>query len=58
MKGLSRESLIKILEMKNYEFYLESDIEAILKVFGDDYYLNRDSGKFELTKKNNKFNVI
>lgn len=57
MKGLSKEVLIKILEVKNYDFYLESDIEAIFKVFGDDYFLNRDNGKMELCKKNNILNT-
>ena len=57
MKGLSKEALIKILEVKNYDFYLESDIEAIFKVFGDDYFLNRDNGKMELCKKNNILNT-
>ena len=58
MKGLSKESLIKIIEMKNYDFYLENDLEAIFKVFGDDYYINRDSGKWELCKKNSNFNAL
>ena len=53
MKGLSKETLIKIIEMKNFNFYLESDLEAILKVFGDDYYINRETGKWELCKENN-----
>ena len=57
MNGLSKEALIKILEVKNYDFYLESDIEAIFKVFGDDYYISRDTGKWELTKKNDKFHI-
>lgn len=50
MKGLSKEALIKILELKDYNFYLEQDIEAIFKVFGDDYYINRDTGEWELVK--------
>ncbi len=58
MKGLSKEALIKIIEMKNFDFYLENDLETIFKVFGDDYYISRDTGKWELCKKNDNFNVL
>lgn len=52
MKGLDKELLIKLLEVKNYDYYLEEDIEAIFKVFGDDYYINRDTGEWELCRRN------
>lgn len=45
MKGLDKEVLIKLLEVKNYDYYLEEDVEVIFKVFGDDYYINRDTGE-------------
>ena len=52
MKGLDKELLIKILEVKDYGYYLEEDIEAIFKVFGDDYYINKYTGEWELCKRN------
>lgn len=52
MKGLDKEVLIKLLEVKNYDYYLEEDVEVIFKVFGDDYYINRDTGEWELCLKN------
>lgn len=58
MKGISKEVLIKILETKNYDIYLENDLEAILKVFGDDYFLDRDTGEFKLCKKNDSFSML
>lgn len=57
MKGLNKDALIKILEVKNNDVYLESDIGAIFQVFGDDYYVSKDTGKWELTKKNENFHI-
>lgn len=57
MKGLTKEALLKILELKNYDFYLESDIDYIFKTFGDDYYINRENNTWELCKKNDDFHI-
>ena len=54
MKGLSKETLIKILEMNNYDFYLKSDMDTIFEAFGDDYYIDRDTGQWALCKKNER----
>ena len=58
MKGISRENLIKILQLKNYDYYLEQDIEAIFKVYGDDYFYSREDCDFELCKKNDKIDLL
>lgn len=58
MKGLSKEALIKILEIKDYDVYLENDLEAIFKAFGDDYFVNRDNGELELCNKNDNFSFL
>jgi hypothetical protein len=58
MKGINKEDLIKILKLKNYDFYLEQDLEAIFKVFGDDYFYSREDGKFELCKKNDLIKMV
>ena len=37
--------------VENFPF-IEEDIEAIFKVFGDDYYINKYTGEWELCKRN------
>lgn len=58
MKGLTREKIIQILQLKQFDFCLKSDMESIFEKFGDDYYINRDNGEWELCNKNDKFPVI
>ena len=47
MKGLSKEALLKIINSVELSFFLEGDLERIFKVYGDDYYISRDTGKWE-----------
>ena len=35
----------------------ENDLESIFKVFGDDYFFDRNSGKMELCKRSDIFNT-
>ena len=57
MKGLSKEKLIDIIETKNWDVYLEKHLNTILEVFGDDYFFNNEVGDFELTNKNNAWEI-
>lgn len=57
MKGLTRERIMQILQLKQFDIVLECDMEAIFKSFGDDYYINRDNGEWELCKKNDRIAI-
>ena len=57
MKGLNKDTLIKILEKHDYDVYFEDDLKQIFKLFGDDYFVNRDTGVLELCNKNNNYRI-
>ena len=55
MKGLTKNKLLKILQLKQFDYLLKDDIIAIFDIFGDDYYINRDNGEYELVYENDNF---
>lgn len=55
MKGITKEKLLKILQLKQFDYLLKTDMDAIFDVFGDEYYINRDNNEWELVYKNENF---
>jgi len=48
MKGILKENLLHILQLQNQTLFCLEDLESLLEHYGDDYFINRDTGDLEL----------
>ena len=57
MKALTKEKLIKIIEQYEHDLIFDSmnSLQKIFDRYGDEYFVNRDTGELELCKKNESF---
>lgn len=53
MKAIPKDDFIKIVSQTDCEVIFEDELEDLFKLYGDDWFINRDYyGEWELCKEN------